>query len=88
MIKTETYDGIRDVGKILTGLALAVVTLPLQPILFARDITQRGRYENSPNQIFYDASKPTPNTEDFPEGRPRADSAHRYNSWLQETFLP
>lgn len=83
MIKTEIYDSIREVGKVLTGLALIAATLPL-PILLARDIIQSGRYENDPNTIFYDTRKPTPNTEDFPEGRPKADSVNRYNTWLRK----
>ena len=87
MRKTGTYHSIREVGKVLTGLVLTVTTLPLQPILIARDIGQNGKYANDPDTIFYNARKPTPNTEDFHEGRPRANSAYRFNNWLRNTFF-
>ena len=33
------YVSAREVGKALTGLTLVIATLPVQPILIARDIT-------------------------------------------------
>jgi len=51
----------------------------------AHEIIQNRRYENDPETIFYNSSKPTPNTIDFPNGEPTATTTRLYN-WLDTNF--
>jgi len=56
--------------KTLKGLVGVVITESVMPFLISRDVIRGLKYSNSPKNIGYDPSKPTPNRIDFPEGCP------------------
>ena len=73
-------------GKVVVGALFVTASLPVYIGLIARDITERGRYKNRPDEILYDGKKPTPNNVDFPDG-PKTDRAFNYIKWVEKTFL-
>jgi len=54
----------------LAGLVVGVVGVIPTPLLLTVDASRRLRYLNRPENIMYNQSKPSPNTEDFPVGLP------------------
>lgn len=82
---------LREAGRYVravSGLVVAVITLPVYINRVARDFEDMTRYANQPGTIFYNPKKPTPNTEDFPDRVPSLDRVRRYSDWMIRTFIP
>lgn len=87
MKSSRTSGGLTALVKAAAGAAIVITTYPLQGYFIGRDIADEQMYYNHPGTIGYNPNKPTPNTKDFPNGRPeRLRRTMQFYGWLKESF--